>query len=243
MIIDVHCHIGSGGGYELAPQDLLKQMDENSVDKAIVVPTKKYIAVYNREGNDYCLEQAKKYPGRLYAMATANPWFGERAVDEVKRAFDAGAVGLKLHPFLQGFRITDAVVDPLMEVAAEFDRPVYFHTGTPVSSMPFQLTELAMRFPKANLIMGHMAFSDFWYDVTKATKAVDNIYLDTSMQWPAFITNQIKAVGAEKIMFGSDLPNNELSLEIEKITRYVTDEQPSDSIFFKTAQKIFKEIG
>lgn len=242
MIIDAHCQVGCEGGYELSPDELLARMDANHVDKAIIVPTSGYIAVDNREGNDYCLSQARRHPGRLYAMATANPWYGARAVEEVQRAFDAGAVGLNLHPFLQGFRITDDVVTPLMDMAGQNKKPVYFHTGTPVSCMPFQLTELAMRFPQVNMIMGHMAFADFWYDVTKATQAVENIYLDTSMQWPAFITNQAKAVGSEKIMFSSDLPNNDLGLEIEKITRYLPDEQTGLNIFSGTAYKVFKEL-
>jgi predicted TIM-barrel fold metal-dependent hydrolase len=53
------------------------------------------------------------------------------AVDELKRAFDAGLVGLYLHPGRQGFHLTEAVVDPLIEVCGERGKPVYSHTGTP----------------------------------------------------------------------------------------------------------------
>jgi len=217
----------------------LRQMDANSVDRAVIVPVDRYIAVYNRQGNDLVLGEARKHPDRLWPMVTANPWYGGEAEAEVTRGFEAGAVGLKLHPGLQGFRITDEIVYPLIEVARRHRRTVYFHTGTPVSSMPFQLTELAMRFPDVLFIMGHMGFSDFWNDVADAARAAENIYLETSSHWPSFVTDMVRAVGSRRILYGSDSPMNLMDLEIEKIVRHVDDANDRENILHRTAESLF----
>jgi len=239
MIFDAHCHLGQGCRYQVSTQTLLDLMDANGVGQAVVVPVDQYIAVYNREGNDFILGEARKHPARLLPMVTANPWFGEQAVAEARRGFEAGAVGLKLHPGLQGFKITDEIVFPLVELAQAHNRPVYFHTGTPVTSMPFQLTELAQRFPEAKLIMGHMGFSDFWNDVADAAQAASNIYLETSGHWPSFVTDMVRAVGSQRILFGSDVPMNLMDLEIEKITRHVLDANDRENILHRTAEALF----
>ena len=243
MIIDAHCSIGKGMDSALAADDLLRLMDANGVDKALVGPVDRFLAVYNREGNDYLLAEAATSRGRLYALATANPWYGEKGVEELRRALDAGAVGVEFHPALQGFRITDAVACPILEVAAEYDRPVYFHTGAPVCAMPFQLTELAMRFPHVMLVMGRMAFSDFWNDVAAAAAAVENVYLETSFHWPAFVADVKAAVGARRIMYGSGAPANAMDLEIEKIRRAVSDEADLNMILGGTAASVFRGVA
>ncbi|HWQ90174.1 MAG TPA: amidohydrolase family protein [Clostridia bacterium] len=239
MILDAQCHLGQGCRYKVSSAALLGLMDKNQVERAIIVPVDQFVAVYNREGNDFILREARSHSDRFLPMITANPWYGSKAVDEARRGFEQGAVGLKLHPGLQGFQITDAIVHPLVELAGECGRPVYFHTGTPVTSMPLQLTELAQQFPGTNFIMGHMGFSDFWNDVVNATKGAPNIYLETSGHWPSFIVEMVGLFGANRILYGSDTPMNLMAIEIEKITRHVSKPEDVQAILHVTAEKLF----
>lgn len=239
MIIDAQCHLGDGRRFQISSRKLLTQMDANQVGRAVIAPVDQFVAVFNREGNDYILNEAREHADRFLPMITANPWFGRQAVEEVQRGFEAGAVGLKLHPGLQGFQITDEIVYPLMEMAQLQQRPVYFHTGTPVTSMPLQLTELALRFPEVKMIMGHMAFSDFWNDVADATRAAPNIYLETSSHWPSFIVEMVQTFGSERILFGSDSPMNLMELEIEKIVRHIENQNDRENILHRTAETLF----
>lgn len=240
MIIDAHCHLGEGFDFSQSPDELLKEMDENNVTKAVIVPMDKFITVYNREGNDFLLKISKKYSGRFIPMATVNPWFGNKATEELKRAFGEGARGLKLHPFLQGFRIGDEITFPLIELAIRYKKPIYLDTGTPISGMPYQLTELAMRYPEGRFIMGHMGSTDFWNDVALATNAVKNIYLETSITDPSTMKDAIKKVGLDRVLYGSDSPENSMSVEIEKINRVVDNEEDRRFIFEITAKKLFE---
>lgn len=230
-IIDAHCHIGRGCGYSLSVDDLLKDMDVNGVECAVVVPTDRCIAVYNKEGNNEVIEAARANPDRLIPFATVNPWFGEQAIDELRRSFDKGAAGLKLHPVLQGFSIIDEISFAVVELSIEHRKPVYFHTGTPVHSTPFQLAELAMRYPEGQFIMGHAAYADYWNDVSATVKCVPNITIETSLHLASFLKTLHGELGADKLIYGSDSPKTSMRVEIDKIARYIEPEADRSAIF------------
>jgi predicted TIM-barrel fold metal-dependent hydrolase len=237
-IFDAHCHLGQGLDYAVRARSLLKEMDDCGVERAIVIPADRQIAVWNREGNDEVLAAAREHPDRLTAFCTANPWFGEKAVEEVRRAFQIGAAGLKLHPVLQGFSIIDPVARPIIEIAVGLSRPIYFHTGTPVCSPPFQLTELCQRYPEGIFIMGHAAYSDYWNDVVAAVTTVENMFVETSTHLPVVIRLLAEKVGANRMIYGSNYPLNSMNLEVEKIARYVTRDADLELIFCKNLERL-----
>lgn len=220
-ILDAHCHVGEGMTYSRTAGELLREMDALSVSGAVITAADRFIAVRNREGNDLVLKAAAEHPDRLFPFATANPWYGGAAMEELERAFGLGALGLKLHPVLQGFTLSDDIVLPLLDLAVEQGKPVYVHTGTPVSCTPFQLTELAMRYPKGTFIMGHAAYSDFWNDVVHSATCVPNILVETSRHLASVIRTLVERIGADRVVYGSDSPLASMPVEIEKITRYV----------------------
>jgi predicted TIM-barrel fold metal-dependent hydrolase len=237
-IIDGHCHIGQGLTYSQTADELLGEMDRHGVSASVIVPADRFIAVDNQEGNDLVFKAARDHPDRLIPFATANPWYGDKALEEMGRAFDLGARGLKLHPPMQGFQITDEIVFPLVELAVEHGKPIYFHTGTPICCTPFQLTELAMRYPEGTFIMGHAAYADYWNDVTASVSCVPNIYIETSQHLASFVRTLIEQVGPERIIYGSDSPLTSMALEIEKITRYVHSPEALESIFSGNIERV-----
>jgi uncharacterized protein len=218
MIIDAHCTIGFGRHIRFSAADLVQKMDQAGIDRAVIGPVNEHITVYNREGNQYIHEAVSRFSGRLIGFATANPWYGPPAVDELRRAFDDGLRGLTLNTALQGYFIHDELVHPLIHVAAEYQAPVYFHTATPIFALPFQLAELARCFPQVNFIMGHLGAADFWTDVVPAASQSPNIYLETSLRSGiATIRNAVKAVGAGRVLFGSSAPESEPEIELAKL--------------------------
>jgi len=239
-IYDAHCHLGAGLDYAVTAESLLREMDACGVERAVIVPADREIAVRNREGNDGVLAAMRRHPDRLTAFSTANPWFGADALAETERAFDAGAAGLKLHPVLQGFSILDPVARPIVELAAARGKPVYFHTGTPIGSTPFQLSELCLRYPAGRFIMGHAAYSDYWNDVVYAYKAAPNMFVETSTHLPVVIRLLVEAVGTERVLYGSNYPLNSMSLEVEKITRYISAPRDLERIFAGNLERLLE---
>lgn len=216
MIIDFCTTVGQGISEYFSPEELLDEMNQNQVDMAVIAPADRYLAVYNQEGNDYIAEVVRKYPDRFIGFGCVSPWFGKTSVPEVSRIKSLGLKGIKMEPFIQGFMLSDRITDAILEACRDAGLPVLVSTGTPISSMPFQLRELALRFPEVNFIMGHMGFSDFWYDVSFAAEGLDNMYLELSYQMPSVIIEAIDRCGREKVLFGSDWPFSREKIEMVK---------------------------
>ena len=224
MKIDCCVTLGLDREYDLLAPDLLRAMDACQVERAVISPVDRCLAVDNRAGNDFILQQARLYPGRLLPACSANPWFGPAAVDELRRAFGEGARLLVLHPFLQGLLADDELAWPLLELAEREKIPAYIHTGNPGNSTPWQLVSLAGRFPALDLIMGHSGSTDFWNDVNSAAAAAPNLYIETSLARPFSIPGRIQALGADKVIMGSYAPLNDFCFEWQQMAQVLPAE-------------------
>ena len=218
VIIDAHCHIGRGLHYHREVADLLHEMDENNVDRAIICASGSHIVVDNREGNDMVAAAVADHPDRLIGFACVNPWYGERACEELRRAAGVGLVGLKLHPAMQGYHAHESLAWPIMETAIDMNLPVYIHSGTPMYSLPLQIVELAMQFPRARIIMGHMGGADFYLDVPSSAHLATNIFYETSLTCHVgFVDEIVNVAGHHRVLFGSDSPTSQQAAELRKI--------------------------
>ncbi len=215
--IDIHAHIGHGAHKSLDADSLLAQMDAHDVEKCVICPVDECTAVRNREGNDLIAEAVRLHPDRFVGMAVSNPWYGAEAVEELTRALDLGLAGLKIHSARQGFLLCDPIIEPLLAVVERAGGFVYAHTGTMDYALPFQLLELANAFGETPFIMGHMGYSDFWYDIIPVMQRAPNVYGETSHQVPDLFGGAIEAVGADRILFGSDLPESTYEVELGKL--------------------------
>jgi predicted TIM-barrel fold metal-dependent hydrolase len=230
MIVDAHCHIGETPHYKQTAEDLLREMDANGVGRSAICASGRHITVDNEEGNRLVAEAVRKYHGRFYGFAAVNPWYGEKAIIELRRAVDDGLVGLKLHPSMQGYHAHDPLADPVVAAATELDLPIYIHSGTPVFSLPLQIVELAQRHPEAKIIMGHMGGADFYVDVPSSAHFATNVFYETSLTCHVGYVDEIIArAGHERILFGSDSPTSQQSAELLKIRlSKLTDEERAD---------------
>ena len=237
--IDAHAHLGQGLHLQLSVDELLRQMDEAEIALAVVCPVDRYLAVANAEGNDLLLAAVRQHPDRLVGMACANPWYGQPAVDEVRRALDAGLRGLAIHSVYQGFRLSDHLVDPLLEVVAGFGVPVYAHTGTAGLAEPFHVVELARRFPSVNFMMGHAGSSDYGEDAVRALEFASNVWLETSRNGPANFNFQRLRGLAPRIVFGSSAPEYVPAAEIETLCDVFTTPQEQEMLLWQNVRAVF----
>ena len=239
MIVDAHCHLGREGAKRQAADELLSEMDRLKVGKAVICPGDREIAVLNDEGNRRIAEMVRSHPDRFAGMAAVNPWYGDEALAILGRAADDGLRGIKLHPPLQGFQLSDELVDPLIGFARDAGWPVYAHTGTPICAEPLQLTELARRHPDVIFIMGHMGWSDFAYDTINAAAMAGNIVLETSHMVCAVIEQAVGEFGASRVMFGSDSPVSTLEAELAKFSIADLNHADRDKALGGTAVNLF----
>lgn len=117
----------------------LKQMDEAGIDVSIVSLTCPSVhwgdaetsAGAARESNATMAEAQRTYPGRIRWLASL-PWeYPERALAELARSCDEGAVGVMVIANIAGRSLTEAAFAPTWK---EIDRralPVLVHPGEP----------------------------------------------------------------------------------------------------------------
>lgn len=243
LVIDCHCHIGFGHDYQQSISEQFKEMDQFGIDRSVICPVDKYLAVENRKGNDFILKASRKFPNRFIPFTSANPWYGKKALIELQRTINEGARGIKLHPSIQGFLLCDDLVYPIVELACEQKIPIYFHTGTPAYSQPMHVAELALRYPEANLIMGHMGSTDFWIDAVPAASLSTNIFVDTSWSLPDKIRHAVDILGAERVLFGSDSPLSSYNIEMGCVNATSLSENEKTMIMGKNILRLIGELS
>jgi uncharacterized protein len=221
-IIDGFCVVGNSNRDCISPDELMQSMNESNIDKCILFPQDSWTAVYNAEGNDFVDNAFNKNPERFYRFAVANPWYGKQAVYELRRCLKEGFNGVYFKSTVQGFVINDEIVYPLIELCEEFGVPVYFHTGTPVNALPFQVMYLARRFSNVNFIMGHMGAYDFVGDALASAELERNIYLDTSWGLTSFMRT-VSEKFSDQAVFGSGSPRSKQQFELKKLRDAISD--------------------
>ncbi len=242
MVIDGYCVLGRDREYDLSPDELLRAMDGAGVEKSVIAPVDRALAVDNRKGNDEMLKIAHNYPDRFIPCCSVNPWFGRTAMNELKRAAGNGARFLVLHPAVQGFVANDELVFPVLEKADDLKIPVYFHTGVPGMSTPWQIVDLTERFPDLDIIMGHCGATDFWNDMLPVIKHAQHLFFESSLSRPFIFKNYLLAASRERCIMGSFAPLNNFSFEWEAMRL----ELPQDSypeFYGGTLEKLLMKRG
>lgn len=223
--IDAHSHAGEGAA-KWSGQQVVDRMDTIGVDKTVIFPfTEGFF--HNEDIPNYVAEN----PDRLIPFCSVNPWNFHTAADELEKCYKEGFKGLKLHPTLCGFRLSDhKLVDPLFEITQTYGGVIIVHGSADLYNCPLEFDRMARRFPKVPLLMAHCGFFWEWELAIELAMENDNLYLETS-RVPGFETSKIiEKLGAEKVIWGTDGPFCDYEWEYKKIERYAKTEHDFDMI-------------
>ena len=210
MITDCHIHHGPQRGIRVTDDQIIEAMDRYGIGKAVISSTEA-IAGDAKKGNDGVARIMKAYPDRIIGYCVPNPFRGP--FEELKRCIDLGFRGVKLHPYWSGCPMDNRMLLPVYEEAQRRSMPLLFHSGGSLTSPDFRFTtpemivRLAKQFPAVSFIVGHMGL-ERWLDLVDAAPRAENVYLDITMSIPDVerVEMAVAAVGAERVLFGSDLP-------------------------------------
>jgi predicted TIM-barrel fold metal-dependent hydrolase len=220
MIVDAHNHIGTRKGLTFLTDDLLKQMDQAEIDRAVVFSMTESI------NNDYVAQAVDTHPDRLIGFVTINPWSNDAESELERYLNDFGMSGLKLHPIRHGFVFDDHfLLDPLFNICREHKVPVIAYGGADVASVPNHFEEMANTFPSVPFIMAHMGYMYETNSAIDVAHRAENVYLETSRVFVRQIQNALRKVGAEKIIFGTDTPKEEFYFSLEKVRMSTSDQE------------------
>ena len=192
-------------------EDAISVLEEAGLDGAALVPT-------DQCDNAGLLEQAQASLARGYSGALwFFPWVrpvvegqpGREDLDWVEANLDS-VTGLKIHPSLSRYRVTDEVFRPALELADAKELVVLVHCGRwqEIASFRFAV-EAAQRHPRAKFLLAHGG-GDTPPLATAACEmvaelGVDNVSFEFSgLREYWVIERNVRRLGASRYLMGSD---------------------------------------
>ena len=204
-------------------EELLANMDANGVDMVVAFPKANPHTDYRVE-NERIIGWVKQYPTRIVGFARINPYFGAKAVADIHEYAAMGVRGIKIHPLrdFYGNRVNDPeLMFPLIEAIQEANLLVLVHSGNSWNCAPALIADLARNFSKTNFVMAHSAGFEGHQEAIAVARHQDNLYVDTASNgYPDITTNVVRALGPERVIYGSDHPTLPFGFELGKIVKY-----------------------
>ena len=228
-VIDFHGHSGRQDAIGMIdnPDMMLRTMDAVGIDIACL------FHIFNPDGttsNDINARFIADHPDRFIGFAYVSPLMPERMVPELERAVDTlGFVAIKLYPPFTPWPFNEARWYPIYEFANARGLTIIFHTDHFHTNRPRYLADIAPLFPNANFVAGHSGnVPEARAEAIAAAQAYPNIYLETcsTFRTPGVIEQLVNEAGAERVLYGSDLPLMDPRPQIGKI---ITADIPDDA--------------
>ncbi len=231
MIIDSHCHAGTGDGLNgpwntRAPlEQYARRAARSGIQRTVLFSAfHSDNAIANRE----VARIVASRPGGFYGFAFVHPQRDRGRVLKLVRTTveDYGFVGIKVH------RHNAQITREVCEVARTFLLPVLYDVMGEVTVCEL----LAQEYPDVNFIIPHLgSFADDW----RAQLALidhlvrhPNIFTDTAgVRRFDLLEQAVKRAGANKILFGSDGPWLHPGVELDKV-RYLNLSSSDEKLVF-----------
>ncbi|PYI55833.1 amidohydrolase family protein [Paenibacillus flagellatus] len=243
MVIDMHTHVW-GGRYDLHTKQLIDNCERYGIAKIIVsgiarqYPNEEEIAGHNADVVRFKRERPDLVEGYVYV----NPRNAD-AEDVLRRGIeDDGMIGLKLWIATYG---DDPLVYPLVERCIGYGVPILLHAfHKAVNQLQDETTgvhvaRLARRYPEAKLIMAH--FGGNVYHGIKAVRDCPNVWTDYSgsLFGRDELDYAVGQIGAERIVFGSDMPGCSFLTNYAQLQEAELTERQREDIAYNNAARLF----
>ncbi|MBO4878544.1 MAG: amidohydrolase family protein [Ruminococcus sp.] len=204
---------------------LRRMMKERSLSGTMVLP----IATKPSQQKTINNWAAGIMGGGIYCCGTVHP-DAEDIMEELERISALGLCGLKFHSEYQFFRPDEERMIPVYRRAGELGLFVVFHAGWDpysrgeVLADPRSLANTAERCPDTTFIAAHMGGIHMADRVeTELAGCFGNLYFDTAVIADYLSDEQflrlIEKQGADRILFGSDIPWDDPARELAMIER------------------------
>lgn len=261
MVIDMHGHVGNinQAPFWAADAKTLENHCERAGVDLLCVSSSKSLMYDAQEGNRE-LDAALRESDRLLGYVVVNPVFPETLKDIGMISKNKKFKGVKVHPDYHGYDLASRKVVEFLDEAAENVRLMLFH----VSCMPgagfadaVRVARFAERHPRTIIVMAHIAgiFQNASYPYFPNLKGLeevaamrlDNVFVDTAHYlmyiYPGVMERIVELVGAERLVFGTDVPlqgTMQTRFAIETIKALDAPDSDKDKILYGNAKQILE---
>ncbi|MEG0292143.1 MAG: amidohydrolase family protein [Anaerovoracaceae bacterium] len=243
MIIDSHAHSDEfiETGWIDPPEKVIEYMDMAGIDMACI-STYCNAPGFNPNAVKYIAAARDKYPDRFIPFIRLDPNHGQKTLDTLKEAIEVyGFKGVKLHPVDYALPAFAPTVIKIMQMAGEYGMPVLYHCSDELMCLPLEIEAGIAEAPETNIILGHMGGFYHQNDAIEIAKRNPNVYLETCEQpftWG--IKKAVEEIGADRVLFGTDIPTDNPILEVEKIKSAKLGKEAEEMIFYKNIARLLK---
>ena len=240
-VIDCHTHLGATDAYipptpEAAAQVVLRQMDAHGVDYAVNLGRAAYVGGDYRRVNEETLWISRHYP-RIIGFCFVNPWDRvSNILNEIERMYAAGMRGIKLiHHYQEEYPAIGPELMQVYRLAAELGMMILNHDW----QQEEYLRRIAAEFPTVDLVIGH--YGRRWDAVLRDCR---NVYACTwSFCYPREMEDAVRAVGAGKLLFGTDSYLNPFAFGLGPILyARITDDEKRQILGLNT-ERLLAKVG
>lgn len=200
--------------------ELLRAMDAADVSRSVLLGWYWNQPLTCVAQNRFFASCVAKHPDRLSAFATLHAGMAPaEALSELRSTAEDGLIGLgELSPHSQNTAPDDPALYDILALAGELGMPVNLHVTDP-EGRPYpgrietplkDFVTMARAHSQTTFILAHWGGKLPFHEEGKAP--LSNVYYDTAASpllydrgiWSAFVA----AVGADRVLFGSDFPLN-----------------------------------
>jgi predicted TIM-barrel fold metal-dependent hydrolase len=246
---------------------LIEIMDAHGISKAVMLQGSFYGFC-----NEYTFEAQQKYPDRLYGMGTFDPYCYEaKHIMEhlIKNSKFRGlkfetSRGFGLMGYHPDFRLDGDLMTPVWEFAQKEHIVISLDLGTfgEPSLQLDALVNIAERYPGIKFVIEHIFYpgSEHFQDVRKALEmlahcenvsftvaSIPNSTLPEKYPYPSacrYIGIAKEVVGADRLLWGSDLPSVAVHNPYEQLIDYIREsgvftEQELQKVYADNAIKVY----
>jgi predicted TIM-barrel fold metal-dependent hydrolase len=250
-ICDAHLHLDSRieGPVSNAVRSLDRELAESGIEKGIVLHLN--VQPWPVEEVAAALAESQRLSGlvNVHPMATD-------AVAQLQRGInDLGFIGLKLHPRLDQYSITEPEVAKLINAAGEMGVPVLidaFPDGDWLMQGfdPLKFASVAKASPDTKIVIAHFG-GHHCIDMMMLAKRLPNIYFDLSYSFLYYRGSRVvedllyccKSMRYNRVMYGSDYPDRSIKVSIEdsliEFDKQEIDEIDLNKILYLNAADLF----
>lgn len=219
----------------------LRLMEENNVDMCVLLNMATRPDTMGHV-NKFAIEHNH---GKFLSFGSVHP-FSNDAVQEIERLYLNGIKGIKFHTGHQGFSIEDKRCIPVFEKIGELKMITVVHCGismkSPVNQVfPENVSRVIKHFKGAPFVCAHMGGVYFPDEQLKILKELP-VMVDTALMFERStagnLSIMVRELGAERVLFGSDLPWGHQKEAINLIKSAGLTEEEKSAILYENACRL-----
>ncbi|MFI6829785.1 amidohydrolase family protein [Kribbella sp. NPDC050241] len=245
-IIDAHGHLGAWFAFAIpdsSTESLVRVMDGCGV-ATMCVSHLLAIGPDSRAGNALLLQEIERFPGRFLGYAVYDPHDPEAARRTADLLDAPGVIGLKLHPDTHEHALDGPAYEPAFRLAAERGCVVLAHGmfGSPWCG-PAHFATVAARHPAVKLLMGHAGLLPAGFPAAaEVASTYPNVTLELcgSRTTARHVAWLVDAVGADRMVFGSDALFLDLRVGVGRVQLAPIDQADRDLLLFGTMTRLLE---